>query len=202
MQKSLRTQALSLSIILAVFAFAMPSCEKMPGHAVTPDSVANGGSTGGSIGNGTYGTATGTITFQIENGSVNTWTAPNYFMGLGSTPTTGMLAVSTTPGTVVTAGPTDTQLFLTTGAGISFAGITPGTYPMAAAGSFIRIPGMSLTGAGGSETVTVTEESLTITSTSMGTVKGAVKGTFTGQMLNTSTYAAVNVSGTFNVQLQ
>lgn len=71
---------------------------------------------------------------------------------------------------------------------------------MLTAGSGITIAGITYSG-GSTETVTVTTENVTITSTSLGTVKGTAKGTFTGQMTNLTTLALVNVSGTFDVAL-
>jgi hypothetical protein len=189
-------------LILFAAASLLSSCQKIAGHGTIPGSqTTSTGGTGG-LGGATFGTATGTITFIIANGPTNTWTQPTYFVGLGTTPTTGSLVFSTTPSTLVTSGPNDLNLFLTTGFSVSFPGTTPGTYPMNFAGSFVKMPGLTLDAAGGSEKVTVSAESINVTSTSLGTVKGSVKGSFDGKMINLATYDSVRVSGTFNVQLQ
>ncbi|MEO6523590.1 MAG: hypothetical protein ABIN91_18045 [Mucilaginibacter sp.] len=172
----------------------------MPGHAVTGGSGTS--FTTPTTGSATFGTTTGTVTFTIENMGTYTWTLPNYFMGFGTTPTTGVLAFSTVPSTLITSGSADVQQFINHAFSVSFEGVKPGTYSMNFAGSFIKLPTIELTGAGGTEVVTVTSESFTITSTDLGTVKGSAKGTFDGKMVNMATNALVKVSGTFDVSLQ
>jgi len=206
MKKQILPNLIYCVLLLSFFGIVFCSCQKIPGHAVTPGGgstgTGSGSTTGGSTGGATFGTATGTITFTIGTGATNTWTQPVYFVGLGTTPTTGALALSNSPSTIVTAGPNDLSLFTSTSFSVSFPGITPGTYPMNPAGSFVWLPSMQLTGAGGSEKVTVSSENITITSTSLGTAKGSVKGSFDGKMLNTATYDSIRVAGTFDVQLQ
>ncbi|RKR83275.1 hypothetical protein BDD43_3479 [Mucilaginibacter gracilis] len=189
-QKKWRTGLAALIIFTAVIS----SCRKVPGHDVTPS--------GGTGTTGTTGTTTGTFTFRVNGGAVQTWTLPTYYMGLGTTPTTGTNAFSNVPNTLITGGPADFNLALTTAVSVCFAATTPGTYPASAFGTFIKTPGVSLTGAGGTVMITVTDENITITSTSLGTVKGSAKGTFAGNMLDMNTFAPVPVSGTFDVQIQ
>ncbi|EHQ29614.1 hypothetical protein [Mucilaginibacter paludis] len=191
MKKNYTSQFISL---LAIAVLALSSCEKIPGHTVAPSTSTSTSTSNGGSG-GTFSLGSGTVTFQIDNGTTYTWTSPAYLTSFGTTIVPG----SSTRSTLITAAPKDVNLALTTSFDLSFSGTTPGTYPMNGWGAGVNLPNLTLTAAGGSEVVKVTTASITLTSALYGTAKGTVRGTFDGKMYNTTTYDSVRVSGSFNI---
>ncbi len=191
------------SCVLLALGLLFASCEKIPGHAITPagsttTSGSSGGSGGAGSGNGIGPIAIGpvnTIIFQVDNDRTYTLTASKYkFSG------------NFTSNAILFGGPYTSFGVDTVGRGgifyFGFQSITAGTFTPSQLGvSYGNLDIQNF--GGGTEMINVVAETpIGDTSSGTGSTSGTMKGTFDGYMvgrLNSS--QKVRVAGSFNISL-